>query len=195
MSKATRMECVLFAGLAAVAMVAATGMPAMAGSDDSSSARVTTSLSGGAQKSIFVRTRNSVSFVFEGAFQIVPDSTVGNFIVASNDSDLFTVLFAGEAELRNASVLSSNAFNNDDVLELQARVVNNTTGAVINMQPVGPTSFAGSNDQEAHAMQWAIRLGTGSWRFQIIARVRDVSPFSAVSAQLDDWSMTITRFN
>ena len=144
-------------------------------------------------KSVFIRTNEVATTLNESnLLSAVPATTVAPFIVAAGDTELFTLQFTAQVELRNASSVVPT-FNSDDVVELQAQAVNIDTGAIIILLPSGLTGFAGSNNPQAHAMTWVHRLGSARWRFRLMGRVRDVAPAATVSALLTNWTMTITR--
>ena len=150
-----------------------------------------TRCSGGADEGVNKVTNDLPTIINEGAFVALANAAIGAS-VPTGDSDLFQIVFHGEAELENAST-SSPGFNNDDRLEIQAVRVGG--GGTALLPPIGPISFAGSNDQESHAASWCVRLPAGTWDIRIELRVVDVAPLSTVRAQLDDWELEVRRYN
>jgi hypothetical protein len=145
-------------------------------------------------KNIFVRTDATVRAIGESnLFAPVPNMSVGVFTVPEGDTQLFTVLYSAQAELRDAST-SIDTFNSDDVLELQLLAVK-STGATIILSPLGPAAFASENSPQAHALSWSGRLSAGFSTFKLLARVRDVAPAGTVSGILSNAMLTITRYD
>jgi hypothetical protein len=148
-----------------------------------------------ALKSVFVRTNQVTATINESnLLAALPNASIGNFIVPASDTDLFTVQFSAQIELRNGSIAGAT-FNADDVVDLQAQAVNNVSGAVTILSPSGVTGFSAGNEPEAHSMTWAARLPTGSFTIRIMGRVLDRAPGAVVSALVSNWTMVITRYN
>jgi hypothetical protein len=145
-------------------------------------------------KSVYVRTDATIRTIAESnLFTQVPGMSIGTFTVLEEDTDLFTVLYTAQSELRNAST-SDPTLNSDDVLELQLHAVK-STGAVIILSPSGPAAFASDNSPQAQALSWSGRLGTGLYTFKLMGRVRDVTPTATVTGILTNAMLTITRYN
>ncbi|MDQ4046558.1 MAG: hypothetical protein M3127_04215 [Actinomycetota bacterium] len=163
--------------------------------EQSSGAEAVGTCSGGAQEQVVVRTNDAPTTINEGAPVILPSSGTGVF-VAGGDSDVFVVSFSAEVEMRNASLTTASSA--DDSLEVSARARNANTGAIASLAPIGPVSFAGDNDREAHSATWCVRLpstASATWVFEIQMSILDFAPLAAVQAIVDDWALHVERSN
>jgi hypothetical protein len=168
--------------LAAVALSLVPGSPAFA---DFSSTRF---------ESVYVRTDVAVRTIAENDLLTpVPGMSIAGFTVEPEDSDVFTVLYTAQSELRNGSS-SSPTLDSDDVLELQMQAVKNN-GAIIIFSPSGPAALKNNNGPEGQALSWSARLIEGVYTFRLMARVRDAVPLSDVTGVLTNAMMTINRYD
>lgn len=144
-------------------------------------------------KSVNIRTELGAVTIQEGNVLVpIPNTFLTPFIVGTGDTELFVVTFSAQAELQNSSS-NASTFNADDVLDVRAQAVNNSTSAVVNFEP-SFVAFASSNAPGTHSMTWARRLTTGSWNIRMVARVNDRAPTGTVRALISSRTMMVTRY-
>ena len=145
-------------------------------------------------KSVTIRSETgTTTFNENNLFATVDGMFASPFTVLEADTELFVVTFSAQVELKNSSV-NGATFNADDVLEIKVEAVNTNTDAVIDFTP----SFAGfgsSRSAASQSMQWARRIGTGSWNIRVLARLRDRAPTATVQALISARTMTIQRYD
>jgi hypothetical protein len=143
-------------------------------------------------KSITIKTSEEATTVGESdQFVPVSNASVGNISVAIGDSDLFTVLFTSQVEMQNAT--SNFSTLNEDALLIRAEAVKN--GVVTPFSPSGSVAFASADSVASHALSASARLTRGTYTIRVVGRVRDVTPEGIVSAFLNRWMLTVTRYN
>lgn len=144
-------------------------------------------------KGVFIKTSQAATTINENnGFALVSDASIANFVVVSGDADLFTVLFTAQVEMKNAT--SNITTLNEDALLVKIQAVE-AGGGVTTLNPTGPIALASADSVASHAVSASARLAPGTYTIRVVGRIRDTAPDLAVSAAVNHWMMTVTRYD
>lgn len=143
--------------------------------------------SGGPAKAVLARTQTTLSALAEGAWQVVPGTSVTR-VVPAGTTDLFSVSFSAECQVRSLGV--------GDTARIRiAHFINGIQ--VAPLEPYdGDQRFCSANEPLAtHAANWAQRVGAGTHLLRIEIMPVDFGPDNGIlNATVDDWTFQLVVY-
>ena len=140
---------------------------------------VVVTCNGGAHEAVFVVTQNAPTSTTSAVFVPIADAQISAGASGfPGDLDTYIVTFSGESDS------SAGAW------EIEAEVSING-GAFVNINPTGPNTFQFGKQTNSPSMTWCTRVqATASAVFRMQWR-----HINGGTANLDDYTMTVRRFN
>lgn len=143
---------------------------------------------GGSVRAKIVRTQTAASVLAEGAWRVLPGSSLTR-VVPAGTTDLFNIAFSAECQLRSLGAGDT----------ARIRIAHFVNGALV--APVEPYDgdqrfCSATNPPATHKGNWARRFGPGTHVFRVEIFPTDFAPNNgAITAVIDDWTFEIVTYD